>query len=218
MEKTENLGLTIIPEQTHITFPLLNILMDIINTNFIILDTLSNNSDSINSQNCPSIRINRELIEAMKLLQSDISTIDAELTKMKDDIKKSDSVLDGYSKNLMDIQNTIDAIPDTYIKKDEIYDNVSIDKIAESVKQLKVNINKIIRNINEILLYVSNHMNSNSYYTRSEVDEKIEKINLVNEKIEELSGRCVDIESNQKLIQIKLDYVIGELNKRSGKQ
>ncbi len=218
MEKTENLGLTIIPEQTHITFPLLNILMDIINTNFIILDTLSNNSDSVNSQNCPSIRINRELIEAMKLLQSDISTIDAELTKMKDDIKKSDSVLDGYSKNLRDIQNTIDAIPDTYIKKDEIYDNVSIDKIAESVKQLKVNINKIIRNINEILLYVSNHMNSNSYYTRSEVDEKIEKINLVNEKIEELSGRCVDIESNQKLIQIKLDYVIGELNKRSDKQ
>lgn len=217
MKKTENLGLTIIPEQTHITFPLLNILMDIINTNFIIIDTLSYNSNDTSDHDCPSVRINRELIEAMKLLQSDISTIEIELDKLKVDIKESDSILEKYSNNLKDIENTIKSIPDMYAKKDEIYDNVSIDKMSESTRQLKVSVNKIIRNINEILLYVSNHINNTPYYTCLEIDKKMERFGLIDDRIKELDERCINVESEQNLIQIKLNHVIKELERVKNK-
>lgn len=208
MLKTENLGLTIIPEQTHITFPLLNILMDIINTNFIILDSLSSTQDEPNKHDCPSLRINKELIEAMKLLQTDISTIQTELNSIEEFVKESDSTLEKYSKDLQNIQKTVESIPDTYVKKGESYDNISIDKITESIRQLKLSINKVIRNVNEILIYVSDHINNNQYYTRQEIDNKIKKFDSVYDRIKELDERCAILESNQNIMDLKINHII----------
>lgn len=212
MEKTEIYGFTMVPNQEHITFPLLNIMMDIVNSNFLLLDSLlqEKNVDPPTEENED---YKNKILEMIHKLKDDMIHINEKLTVLKDMEEKTKVTLQEHTNILEELQKDIDNIDDIYAKKDYTYDTVTIDRIAESVHRVKQTMRKMVHDINHILLSIANQ-ETIPYYSKDEIDEKLKSILNLSAKIEELKEYYIIAETNHKDLFDKMQYILKIIERR----